>query len=142
LKVEPEEFRNRYAELSDEGLLSINRNDLTELAQQYYDAEVGQRGLHSVSTDPVETANPDGELVVVETFLSIAEANAARGSLRSAGIPAYLDNELTSRWTGAGGLRLMVPASFLEQASELLQTRISDEELLAEAEAADPIEPE
>ena len=144
LQIEPEEFRRQYAELSDEGLLSINRSDLTELAQQYYDAEVAQRRLHSDSPDPKETATPDEELVVVETFLSLTEARLGRGLLRSAGIPVYLDNELTSRWTGAGGLRLLVPASSLEQAKEILEARISDEDFLAQAEAAespDPVEP-
>jgi len=34
----------------------------------------------------------------------------------------------------------MVPGSLLEQAKEILEVRISDEDLLAQAEAADPIE--
>jgi hypothetical protein len=140
LEIEPEEVRRRYAELSDEGLLSINREDLTELAQQYYDTEVAERGLHPESPNHVEES-ADGELVLVDTFLSLEEANLGRALLRSADIPAYLENELTSKWTGAGGLRLMVPTSFLEQAKEILETRISDEDLLAQAEAAGPIDP-
>jgi hypothetical protein len=71
--IEPEELRRQYAELSDDGLLSIDRKDLTEFAQQYYDAEFAQRGLHLESPDPVEAA-PDGELVLVEAFLSPTEA--------------------------------------------------------------------
>jgi len=35
----------------------------------------------------------------------------------------------------------MVPASFLEQAKEILEARISGEDLIAQAEAAEPIEP-
>jgi hypothetical protein len=46
LEIDPEEFKRRYVELSDEGLLSIDRTDLIELAQTYYDAEVASRGLH------------------------------------------------------------------------------------------------
>jgi len=129
-------------ELSDEGLLSINRNDLTELAQQYYDAEVAQRGLHFEPPSPEEALATDPELVLLETFLSPTEAKLGRGLLQSAGIPVYLDNELTSTWTGAGGLRLMVPPSFLQRAKEILEAPISDEDLLAEAAAADPIEPD
>jgi hypothetical protein len=53
LEIDPEEFKRRYAELSDEGLLSIDRTDLIELAQTYYDAEVASRGLH-----PAELATP------------------------------------------------------------------------------------
>lgn len=140
MEIEPEELRQHYAELSDEGLRSINRNDLTALAQGYYDAEVRGRGLHDESSSDVETEADHEELVVVDTFVSSEEAALGRALLRSAEIPAYLDNELTSAWTGIGGLRLMVPSSFLEQATEILETRISDEELAAQAEAADPID--
>ena len=101
MEIDPEQLRRQYAELSDEGLLSIDRNDLTELAQHYYDAEVAARGLDSES--PLETEQPDEELVLVETFLSAEDANLGRALLRSAEIPAYLENELTSGWTGAGG---------------------------------------
>jgi hypothetical protein len=141
LEIDPEEFKRHYEELSDEGLLSIDRTDLIELAQTYYDAEVASRGLHPAElATPVE-ADPEEDLVLAATFLSIEEANLGRALLRDAEIPAYLENELTSSWTGAGGLRLMVPGSLLEQAQEILHARISDEDLLAQAEAAEPVEP-
>jgi hypothetical protein len=140
LEIEPEELRRVYTEMSDEGLLSINRNDLTELAQQYYDAQVRGRGLHIESSKDVEENPPQEELVVVETFLSQEEAALGRALLRSAEIPAYLENELTSTWTGIGGLRLMVPSSHVEEAKEILETRISDDELATQAEAADPVD--
>jgi hypothetical protein len=140
LGIDPQELRRHYAELSDEGLLSIKRNDLTELAQRYYDAEVRGRGLHIESSRDVEENPPQEELVVVETFLSQEEAALGRALLRSADIPAYLENELTLTWTGIGGLRLMVPSSHVEEAKEILETRISDDELAAQAEAADPVE--
>src|SRR5690349_10605467 len=131
LEIHPEELRRAYAEMSDDGLLSINRNDLTELAQQYYDTEIRGRGLHSESSKDVEENPPQEELVVVEMFLSQEEAALGRALLRSAGIPAYLENELTSTWTGIGGLRLRVPRSHVEEAKEILETRISDDELAA-----------
>ncbi len=143
MEIDPEEFKRVYAELSDEGLLSIDRKDLTELARPYYDAEVAQRGLRSESTKQPRTnpATKPEDLVPVATFQSLHEADLGRALLRSVDIPAQLENELSSVWTGAGGLRLMVPISFLEQAEEILEARISDEDLLAQAEAADPIEP-
>jgi hypothetical protein len=140
LEIDPEELRRVYAEMSDDGLLSINRNDLTELAQQYYDAEMRGRSLQSESSKHVEENPPQEELVVVEMFLSHEEAALGRALLRSADIPAYLENELTSTWTGIGGLRLMVPSSHVEETREILETRISDDELAAQAEAADPID--
>ena len=40
---------------------------------------------------------------------------------------------------GEGGLCLMVASSDLERAREILDTRVSDEELAAQAEAAPPV---
>jgi hypothetical protein len=141
LEIAPETFRQQYEELTDEALLSIDRKDLIEVAQQYYDAEVARRGLHSDQATPVEV-DPKTELVSVATFLSFEEANLGRALLRSADIPAYLENELSPMRTGAEGLRLMVPSAFVEQAEEILGSQISDEELLAQAEAADPVDVE
>jgi hypothetical protein len=146
LEIDPEELRQRYAELSDEGLFSIDRKDLTELAQHYYDAELARRGLHydpaSLAGEDPAAENPSGEkLVPVATFVSLEEANLGRALLQSAGIPANFENEFSSNWTGIGGLRLMVPASLSEQATEILEAPpISDEDLQAQAEAAEPAE--
>jgi hypothetical protein len=143
VEIDPEEFKRHYAELSDEGLLSIDRADLIELARTYYDAEVASRGLHPAElATPMAEASPEEDLVLAAKFQSVEEANLGRALLRDAEIPAYLENELTSAWTGAGGLRLLVPGSLLEQAQEILDARISDEDLLAQAEAAEPIEPD
>ena len=141
MEIAPETFRQQYEELTDEALLSIDRKDLIEVAQQYYDAEVARRGLHPDQATPVEV-DAKAELVSVATFLSFEEANLGRALLRSADIPAYLENELSPMRTGAEGLRLLVPASFVEQAEEVLGSQISDEELLAQAEAADPVDVE
>ncbi len=143
MEIDVEELKREYAEMSDEGLLSFDRKDLTEIALPYYDAEVARRGLHP---EPMAQtmANPEPnskeDLVTVETYLSLYEADLGRTLLQSAEIPAFLDNELSSGMTGAGGLRLMVPASFAKQAEEILETQISDEDLLAQAEAAGPVD--
>lgn len=140
MQVDPEEIRQRFEQLTDDGLLSIDRNELIELAQQYYDAEVSRRGLKQApAAAAVESANE--QLVPLSTFDSLEEANLVRALLESADIPAKLDNELSSQWVGAGGLRLMVPASSLEQAEEILQAQISEDDLIAQAEAAEPGEP-
>jgi hypothetical protein len=47
MDVDPDDFRRRYAELSDEGLLLINREDLVEVARQSYDKELERRGLRA-----------------------------------------------------------------------------------------------
>jgi hypothetical protein len=64
VEIDPEEFTHRYAELSDEGLLSIDRTDLIELARIYYDAQVASRDLHPTEpATPVE-AGPEEDLVL------------------------------------------------------------------------------
>jgi hypothetical protein len=45
MQVDPEYLRQHYNLLSDEALLSIDRSDLVEVAQKYYDAELARRGL-------------------------------------------------------------------------------------------------
>jgi hypothetical protein len=71
----------------------------------------------------------------VATFLSLEEANFARGLLQSADIPCSFENNQAAAWSGIGELRLMVPASAYDRACEILETEISEEDLIAQAEA-------
>ncbi len=45
MQPDPEYLRRHYNSLSDEALLDIDRSELTEIAQQCYDAELGAREL-------------------------------------------------------------------------------------------------
>ena len=45
MKVSIEDIRRQYAELSDEGLLEIDRQDLMDQARQCYDEERARRQL-------------------------------------------------------------------------------------------------
>ena len=145
MDINPQEIQHRYAELSDEGLLEINPEDLTELARQYYDAELRARGLHEEPSTPAETPEPnlkpEDQLVEIATFISMHEADMALTLLRSADIPVQVHNDFASAFAGAG-IRLMVPASYLEQSEEILASQISDEELEAQAAAAGSAEPD
>jgi hypothetical protein len=81
------------------------------------------------------------ELIQVAAFLHPHEAKVARAELEAENIPCFLNNERTLDidWLLAsmmGGYRLLVPARFADQAREILESRISDEELAAQAEAA------
>jgi hypothetical protein len=64
----------------------------------------------------------------VAEFYSEAQARAAHALLKSAAIPSFLKGSITA-------IQLMAPPSFLEQAHELLESQISEKELIAEAEA-------
>ena len=45
MRADPEYLRRYYTSLSDEALLDLDRADLIEVAQGYYDAEISKRGL-------------------------------------------------------------------------------------------------
>ncbi|WP_321473280.1 putative signal transducing protein [uncultured Paludibaculum sp.] len=84
----------------------------------------------------------DEELVVLRSYQWFDEAKLAESLLLSEGVPCELCDEylLAGRpmLIGAsGGMRLMVPASRLEDAAALLEaSMLTDEELAAQAEAA------
>jgi len=131
--------------MSDEGLRSLIREELTDTARECYDEELARRGLNpepAVSKGSTPTGSQeDEELVLVDTFVFPDDAKLARALLESAEIPNYLENEhtLSANWTwtnALGGLRLMVPAKFLEDAREVLKSSISESDLSAQAEAA------
>jgi hypothetical protein len=142
MEISLDDFRRHFELLSDETLLSTNRDELVESARGCYDEEVARRGLNSPPDEEIaedaaaEThqANPDGELVLIATYLIPDEANLARGLLQSAEIPFRLENELAP--LGGFQLRLLVPAAYEAEALEVLDSEISEEELAAQAEAA------
>jgi hypothetical protein len=71
------------------------------------------------------------EWVLAAEFYSNARARVAHALLKSAGIPSFLKGTVTA-------IQLMLPPSYLEQAHELLDSQISEEDLAAQAEAAAP----
>jgi Putative prokaryotic signal transducing protein len=137
LQVDLDDFRRRYAELSDDALLELDRDDLVDLARDCYDAELARRGLHrSSSSPPAMEVQDHGELVEAAMFSSSSEADLARALLESAAIPCYLENEFAGKTLRVSdGFRLFVPATLLENAREILNSPVSDEELIAQAEA-------
>ena len=140
-----DDLRRHYEERSDAGLRDINREELTDLAKRVYDEEIERRGLQPEAQPEAGAAEARQELpdnlVLAATFLYPVNAKFARAELEGEGIPCYLENEhtLDIDWFLSnllGGYRLLVPASDLERARAILDTRVSDEELEAQAEAA------
>jgi len=137
MQVDLDDFRRRYAELSDEALLELDRDELVDLARDCYDAELARRGLHrSSSSPPVTEVQDQGELIEAARFTSSSEADLARALLESAAIPCYVENEIAGKTLRVtDGLRLFVPVSLVENAREILDAPVSEEELIAQAEA-------
>jgi hypothetical protein len=143
MKVDAEDFRRVYESMNDDALLAVNRDDLVEMAQECYDAEVARRGLAGeLASAPGAGSPAPGEsptMVEVATFTDLEDARLARELLKAAEIPCDLEN---SDPTGLGVFRLSVPPDCVEPAHEVLETQISDEELAAQAEAAGELEEE
>ena len=138
MQVDLDDFRRRYAELADEALLELDRDELVDLARDCYDAELARRGLIR-SSPPATEVQDQGELVELARFSSSSEADLAKALLESAAIPCYLENEVAGKTLGVtDGLRLFVPASLLDSAREILDAPVSDEELIAQAEVEPP----
>jgi len=91
MQIDPDDFRRHYALLSDDALLDVDRDELVDVARMCYDAELAERKLtrpdtaRSVSTGEASAQTEDqteGGLQMVATFVSIEEANFARGLLQ------------------------------------------------------------
>lgn len=128
--------------LSDAALLEIDRDELVHAARVYYDAELAKRKLATPDDELVPARidarsqfGVEGDLLIVASFLTLDEANFARGLLQSAGIPCSFENERGTPWSGIGDLRLMAPAAAYDHACEILEYEMSEEDLIAQAEA-------
>jgi hypothetical protein len=140
MKFSADEFKRLYAEMPDEELRSLVRGELTDVAQQCYDAELARRGLQATplrrTIQPIVAARepediaPESEEVLEQTieqeeeedlapaaiFPSREEAKAAKVLLQSAAIPAFVEDDTLA----AGGFRLLVAASYVDGAHEVL----------------------
>ena len=124
MKISVEDFRRQYAAFSDEALLDVDRRDLVELARTCYDEELARRQLKAAAPAP---SRDTGALVVAATFPSQQEAGLARKLLLADSIPVELGN---------GGLAVLVPESLLEDAHQLLDAQVPEEQLVEAAASA------
>ncbi len=132
--------------MPDAELRAIKRDDLGDLARSCFDQEVSRRNLDLTPSQPpaaekAPAASKEGQLVCVATFAYPDEAHVARALLESASIPSYLENEhtLAVNWmltNVIGGLHLLVPPAYAEEARAILSSKVSDHELAAQAMAA------
>ncbi len=139
MKVNIEDIRRQYAELSDEGLYEIDREDLVDLARRCYDEELARRKITPPPAAAPEVEAPahiPEDLVVAGEYPSQEEARLARELVRSAGITGYLGNEDTVRMANVFGNQiLLVAADDLEYAREILAAKVTDEDLDSQATA-------
>jgi hypothetical protein len=140
MKFSADDFKRLYAEMPDEELRALVREELSEVARPCYDAELARRGLEVrpvrrpvrpivMHEEPAEIApasedlseeavqrEEEEDLAPAAMFTSREEAQAARALLQAAAIPAFLEDDTAA----GGGFRLLVAVSYVEQAREAL----------------------
>lgn len=146
MKVDTDYLRRHYAEISDEALREIDRNELVEAAQKCYDEEVARR--HSEPAAPAAPEPPDfvededgpdwlDGAACVCTFTNTpgsdsgADAAEARDAIEAAGIPSHITLEETGEERPAE-YRVLVPASRTLEALSILDRDVFNARLEAE----------
>jgi len=146
MRLDTEFLRRHYAEMSDEELESINRDDLVEAARQIFDEEVASRQSSPAAADVLRAAAPHHEEIGVEVeenwLENAAEAyssyarpgttDPSEGSLdalhvlEAADIPCHLElveeqeqnDQMRYRW------RVLVPDKLIHRATSVLDRDI------------------
>jgi hypothetical protein len=139
MQLDLEALRQHYDRLTDEALLEVARDDLTDMARDVYDAEISKRGIdlspeESSTDEPSAPAQESGEFEVVAEFNDAGEAQLANSALRSAGIASQLESKVVRLVQGS--IKILVPREDLETALEILAAPVSEDDLVAQAEAA------
>jgi len=151
VQINLEDLRHHYASLSDEGLLEIDRDELTEIARRCYDEEVEQRQLTApdATQEEADYQEEAREAVKLDTgdkpdwledaacacsFASdpngdsSSEVENARDALQAGGIPCHVlfHREDPPRVDPRPALciRVMVPGALNLQATSMLDKEI------------------
>jgi hypothetical protein len=153
VQIDPSDLRRYYTGLSDDMLLAVDREELTEVALQVYDEELAQRNLarpdFETDGEPDTDASPEikepdwlAEAGCACTFAAgrpgdeaAPAAEHARLVLDAAGIPCHLvgstvdvDPDPEPKYE----YRLMVPGKLNMQAASVLDKEIFNAEVEAE----------
>jgi hypothetical protein len=152
VQINPDDFRDHYASLTDEALLDLDRTELVEVAQQLYDQELARRGLvaqqyeedseepevtprstgaRGIQTGPepewLEDASTAAAFTEVQGQDSARAAEEARDALENAGIPCYIElhtDDPEPVRKPQRYYRVMVPGPLGMQATSILDKEI------------------
>jgi hypothetical protein len=157
LQIDLKSLRQHYGSLSDDELLAVERDELTDAAQKCFDEEVERRGLTAA---PESDANPDDEAYLGATFRpgedpdwledaacacsfvsqpggsAASDAENARGVLQDAGIPCQVSGIEVAASTGdqpaQHEYRVMVPGALNLTATSILDKEMFNPQLEAD----------
>jgi hypothetical protein len=105
MPIDADQLRQRYESLSEDELIDLDRNLLTEIAQKCYDQEIKRRGISLPIAGPEENGPKSAVKKNDETFVACSftdlyrwpdhpasrSAEEARNALEAAGIPCRID---------------------------------------------------
>jgi len=118
--------------LNDDALLAeFQSTELTEAAKAVAAEELRRRGIElpGIPDELLETSEPapeadDADLVIVDRVSTPAEAHMLRSRLELEGIPAAVVDENMAHTLPSlvvGGVRVLVPESYLDRAHEIAE---------------------
>ena len=142
MEVSREDLERRYASLSDEELLAINKNELNDLAQRCHHGEVERRHL----SEEIESDDAESEIDVhdvppdwLDTAVTVCSVPVGTGRryaedaeraciiLREAGVPCQVVSEHEDGQPDS--LNVMVPGALSLKATSILDRDLFNEEL-------------
>jgi hypothetical protein len=156
MQIDRRELENRYAQLSDEELLDLDRAELTQLAGQFYDAELARRRLtaeenessagspgnaaplhqtehridHGIDEDAPDWLESAACAVVYATYpggSAPEDADNARDVLAAAGIPCHIAvNQSDPNDPQSNDYSVMVPGARNLEAASVLAMQIDN----------------
>jgi hypothetical protein len=140
MKITADDLRRSYRSMSDEELLSMDQDHLTDIARQCLEEEMERRGLtHRDPNAPPAPVDDDGNAWVSAGIFQYADqARVFLPALEEAGVPFVLDEEADVLWVGSSALpavRLLVPEGQLDEAQGIIEAHASREEILARESA-------
>jgi hypothetical protein len=140
MKITADDLRRSYQAMSDEELLSMDQEHLTDIARQCLEEEMERRGLtHRDPNAPPAPLDDDGNAwVSAGIFQYVEQARVFLPALEEAGIPFVLDENADVIWVGSTALpavRLLVPEDMLDDAQGVIEAHASREEILAREQA-------
>jgi len=152
MKLDTDYLRQHYAELTDEALREIDRNDLVEPARSCYDEEVARRrpwAKPAVEPEPPDVLEPEEEDAPEPAATDVtkpawlkgaacvceyagphdcADFAEARDAVEAAGIPCYVDvSEFPSEEAPRGRpylYRVLVPGGRNLEAQSVVDVRV------------------
>jgi hypothetical protein len=138
VKIDTAQLKKQYSSMTDEALLDMDPEELTDEARACLDAELNGRGFAAEDAVPTPDWIDDGFSVCSYTAhpggTAASDAAAACDALHAAGIPCHIASEEVGD-PPRRELRIMVPGGRTLEATSVLDQKIFNVEIEADWES-------